>query len=337
MKLFRNIQFIIHSEFPYWIKLGFKIKSQDGRIIDIKPLHISHEEKGKQTLLMNAEIILRNKPIVNEKNEIIIPKDESRELISAFKIYSNLISVANNCIVGLSGPTPSIGFIFESDEEKLFLDNTNGFEASLGLIVNFSGIFFDEIYQDQLLDRVEGVSFLATANAQSDNVARFHEYIRLFERAFAASTYTLAKLMYEFISSIKGLDYTFNEIQDWMVETRHGATHADSRDNFIFSQDLNNDIERIKQLAYFVLFNKKIWHNQNTERRDLLKLKQGVLREGLFMTQHNPNDKKALRIGDNDDVFYASSISEESLKSKEFNDPANWWIKWLPPNNYAKN
>jgi hypothetical protein len=337
MKLFRNIQFIIHSDFPYWSKLGFKIKSTDGRIIDIKPLHImSNEENRKQILFMNAEITLNENPRIVEKNEIIIPKYESEELSQSFKIFSNLISVANNCSVTLSSPTPSIGFIYESDEEKQFLDSTDGFEASTIAVPQFSGIFFETIYQDQLLDRIEGVAFLATANSQTDNVARFHEYIRLFERAFAVSTSDLAKLLYEFISTVKGLDYTFDEIKDWMVSTRHGATHADSRDNFIFSNDLTMDIERIKQLAYFVLFNKKIWHSKNTERRILLKLKQGVLKEGLFLTQRNPEDSEKIKIRDNDDEFYAVDVSEEPINHKDLKDPKNWWIKWLPPNKYTK-
>lgn len=39
---------------------------------------------------MHAEIILHDSPKTNEKNEILIP-EESRELSSAFKIYSNFI------------------------------------------------------------------------------------------------------------------------------------------------------------------------------------------------------------------------------------------------------
>lgn len=337
MKLFRNIQFIINSDFPYWAKIGFKIKSKDGRIINIKPLHIMfNEDNKKRIIFMNAEITLNEKPLINEKNEIIIPNHESGELSRSFKIYSNLISVANNCSVTLSGPTPSIGFIYESEEEKQFLDSTEGFKESSIAIINFSGIFFEAIYQDQLLDRIEGVAFLATANTQSDNVARFHEFIRLFERAFAASTLELARLLYKFISSVNGLEYTFDEIRDWMVSMRHGATHADSRDNFIFSNDLNSDIERIKQLAYFVLFNKKEWHSKNTERRVLLKLRQGVLKNGLFMTQHNPEDNIEIKITDEDDVFYATDTSEEQITHENLKDPENWWVKWTPPSKYTK-
>lgn len=338
MKLFHNNQFIIHSEFPLWSKLGFKTKSKDGRIIDIKPLHITQPtEKGKQTLFMNAEIKLKDRPKVTSENEIIISKQESDELFGALKIYSNLISVASNCEVGMSGPTPSEGFIYETEEEKKFLDSTNGFAAGLGVIINFPGFFFGEVYHDQLLDRIEGVAFLATANAQTDNVARFHEYIRLFERAFAASTSELAELLHGFVSPVKKLDYTFDEIRDWMVDTRHGTTHADTRDNFVFSPDLNNDIERIKQLAYFVLFNKKNWHYPSTERRDLLNLERGVMRKGMFMTEQKPGDeKKTLKIKVDDEIFYDSSISEENLNAKEFKDPDNWWVKWLPPNKYGK-
>ncbi len=337
MKLFNNLQFIIYSEFPYWSKLGFKTKSKDGRIIDIKPLHIRKPtEKGKQTLLMSAEIKLKDRPKVTSKNEIIIPEQESGELFGTHKIYSNLISVANNCEVRITGPTPGRGFIYESEDEKKFLDSTKGFDATLGLGINFPGIFFEEVYKDQLLDRIEGVAFLATANAQTDNVARFHEYIRLFERAFAASTSELAKLLHEFISPEEKFDYTFDEIRDWMVHTRHGATHADSRDNFVFSPDLNKDIERIKQLAYFVLFNKKNWHDQSIERRDLLKLKRGVSRDGMFMTQHQPGEEKILKVEDDGEVFFASSVSEEILNAEEFKDPENWWVRWFPPNKYGK-
>lgn len=338
MKLFHNTQFIIHSDFSFWYKLGFKLKSKDERVIDIKPLHITQpREKGKQTILMSAEIKLNERPEVTSEKEIKIPKQENEELFSALQIYSNLVSVANNCEVGLSGPTPGVGFIYESEEEKNFLDNTKGFDVTLGVGIQFSGNFFGEIYDDQLLDRIEGVAFLATANAQTDNVARFHEYIRLFERAFATSTSQLARLLHEFISSKTTLDYKLDELRDWMVSIRHGATHADSRDNFVFSPDLNKDIERIKQLAYLVLFNKKVWHDQSTERRDLLKLKQGVTPGGLFMVQRKPGDERKFKIEDDDEVFYASKISEEELNVEEFKDLENWWVRWFPPNNYGKN
>jgi len=338
MKLFHNTQFIIHSDFPYWSKLGFKFKSNDGRVIDIKPLHITQpREERKQTILMNAEIKLMERPEVTPEKEIKIPKQEQEELNIALKIYSNLIAVANNCEVGLSGPTPSEGFIYETEEEKEFLDNTKGFDSTLVAGIQFSGNFFGEIYDDQLLDRIEGVAFLATANAQTDNVARFHEYIRLFERAFAAQTSQLARLLHQFISYSETLDYQLDELRDWMVNTRHGATHADLRDNFVFSPDLTKDIERIKQLAYLVLFNKKVWHDQSTERRELLKLKLGVTPGGMFMVQRKPGDERKFRISDDDEVFYAFEISEEELNAKEFKDLENWWVRWLPPNNYGKN
>lgn len=338
MKLFRNLQFIIHSESPHWSKLGYKTKSKDGRLVDIKPLHIQQPaEKGKSTVMMSAEIELKDKPKVSSNKEIIIPKVESLELSTALRDYSNLISVANVCQVGISGPTPSTGFIFESDEEKQFLDSTKGFKQSLIAHIVFSGDFFDLIHQDQLLDRKEGVAFLASANAQTDNVARFHEYIRLFERAFAASTGELAKLIHGFVSPVKNLDYKFNEIIDWMIEKRHGATHADSRENFIFSSDLSKNIDRIKQLAYDVLFNKSTWHERSIDRRDLLKIEFGVISGGMFLTQKKPGDEKTLRITQNDEPFYASSVSEEELKASKFKDPDNWGVRWLPPDNYGKN
>lgn len=330
MRIFHNLLFIIETDPKQWAHLGYKTKLEDGRIINIKPIHLRKtEQKGRHMIIMSAEISLKYEPKVSKENIIFLPESDGRELGKALRFYANLISVTEGCKVGISSPTPSSGFIPENDSEIEFLEKTNGFEHKLYAQPAFTGDFFEAIYEDQLLDREEGVTFLATANSQSDSLGKFHEYIRLFENAFSASSVELAKLLFNFLSQYRDFDYTQDEIEKWMVETRDGATHADKRKKFVLSGDLNKDIDRIKQAAYDVLFNKKEWNNQDTTRRNLLQFKQGITREGMFVRMNKDEKDREIRITADGDAFYDphSDLKEENVS--EFVPPKEWWVKYV--------
>jgi len=327
--MFQNLLFIIETDLKYWAHLGYKIKLEDSRIINIKPVHLRKtEQKGSHTIMMSAEISLKYEPKISKENIIFLPENDKRELAKALKFYSNLISVSEGCKVGISSPTPSSGFIPENNDEIEFLEKTKGFEQKLYAQPNFTADFFEAIHKDQLLDRDDGVTFLATANSQSDSLGKFHEYIRLFENAFSASSVELAKLLFDFLSQYKDFDYTQDEIEKWMVETRDGATHADKRKKFVFSAELNIDIDRIKQAAYDVLFNKKKWNDQDTSRRNLLEFKQGMTRKGIFLRTNKDEKDREIRITGDGDVFYDPHMKLKEENANEFVMPQEWWVKY---------
>ena len=258
MKQFLNENFIISSNSDYWHKIGFKVKTDDERIVKIKPVHAIKQSDNEWKIQMNAEISFNFLPKVSTDNVVFLMKKESGYLKNALKNYANLISVTDFCKVSISSPTPSSGFIPKNEEELTFLNKTKGFEHGLIVKPNFTGKFFKNVHQDPLLDRLDGVSFLASANSQIEHIGKFRDCMRFFENAFSATTNTLAQLLFEFLSSNDQFDYSLEEITEWMVDTRHGATHADQRSTFIFSSDLGGDIDRILQAAYDVMFNKKI-------------------------------------------------------------------------------
>jgi len=326
MKIFRNQLFIIEKGTKYWERIGFKKKLEDGRIIKIKPVHLRKTDQDNMTVMMSAEISLNQIPKISKDNIIFLPENENGELTRALRFYSNLISVAEGDKVGISSPTPSSGFIPENEDEIRFLDKTKGFEHKLFMQPNFGDNFFEEVHRDQLLDREEGVAFLATANSQSDSLGKFHEYIRLFENGFTTSSAELAKLLFGFLSQNKDFDYSQDEIDTWMVSTRDGVTHADKRKKFVFAGDLNKDIDRIKQAAYDVLFNKKKWNDKDVSRRNLLEFRQGVTRKGMFIRKKEKDT--VIRISGDGETFYDPHVNLEEENANEFIQPKEWWVKY---------
>jgi hypothetical protein len=271
MKAFHNRSLLIYKKISFWNEFGFQLKTDDGRLILIKPLKSSFDTEFRGMIVFySAEIDLQHLPKISPDGSISFPKLESTLLRQAFIFYANLISVAEVCRVEASAPTPSRGFIPENDADRAHLNKSEGFADYLIVRHVFGGNYGGALVKDQLLDRSEGLAFLAAANALQDNVAKLHEFVRVFERAFAASSNELAQLLFQFLSQYKHFDYTEDEISSWIVEKRDAATHADRRNSHVFSSDLIDDITRIHQAAYDVLFNKVKWHDKDVTRCSLL-------------------------------------------------------------------
>ena len=119
---------------------------------------------------------------------------------------------------------------------------------------------------DSLVDRLDGVALLAEATAHGHLVGQFHEYVRLFERAFALGSSKLCNPLARFLKDANQ-GYTHAEVRKWLIDLRHPATHADQRESFVLEGDIRPVIHRIEQAAYEVLFNKKAWRNSSFARR----------------------------------------------------------------------
>ena len=288
---------------------------------------IKKDNSQEMQLFLAAEIRLDDRPDITNDNILEFPKTEQQELGQALSHYANMISVSEVCRVDISSPTPSRGLIPETNEEKSFLENSGGLQEKIIACIQFAGGHIEAIGKDQLLDRKESVSFLATANGLNDNVAKLHEYVRLFERAFAASSSKLATLLFKFLSQNSLFDYTKEELKTWMVEKRHGATHADRRKTFVFSTDLINDIERIRQAAYDVLFNKVEWNSRSTTRREILKLHMMVSKRGMTIIKAAQKDHISLE----DERFIKVDLGDIDFYGNPPKLPQNWWTKQSSP------
>jgi len=111
------------------------------------------------------------------------------------------------------------------------------------------------------------VALLAEALTNQHSTGKFHEFMRLFERAFTLSPSQFEKKLAQ---SLQGADlgYDRSEVKHW-IALRNPATHAnDTTLPYIaLESDIRPVIDRIEQAAYDVLWNKKFWQDRSTETR----------------------------------------------------------------------
>jgi hypothetical protein len=128
--------------------------------------------------------------------------------------------------------------------------------------------------QKGLADRLDGVALLAEALAHEHPTGRFHEYLRLFERAFARPARNLAEPLAEVLDPRFG--YTTGEIEHWLGVLRDPATHADARPVFVLEADVRPVVGRIHQAVFDLLMNKENWRSADTARRELWRAPTGT-------------------------------------------------------------
>lgn len=326
--VFSNLIFTFQSLKNNWELIGYKIPQDNGRQVIISPIHMRLHNDNKKSIQYNAKIRLKEFPKVKD-GTVLFPKDEIKILNDSLQFYSQLISVSDICNVSVSSSLYSRGFIFENDDEKKYLEKTDGFEYdgfSISLV--FSENFFEEIKNDQLLDRKEGVKFLSRANSQQDALSTFRELIRLFENAFAENSKSLANLLNTFLQKSTFFEYEEGEVYTWMTRMRHGATHADLKKTkeLVFAEDVTFDIQRIIQAGYDVLFNKKIWHSSSTERRRLLKPVSALTKAGMTVYKSELEKQTGVTLESNSKPFYVvhDKIDTSAGIPKP---PSDWWLK----------
>jgi cation transport regulator ChaB len=112
---------------------------------------------------------------------------------------------------------------------------------------------------------------LAEASATKHSVARYREFVRFLEHAFARPLNQLEKKLSQFLMA-GDLGYTRAEVQDW-IAFRHGAIHGDRQElkDLVMERDVRRFLPRMEQAAYDALFNKAVWHNASQTRREVLR------------------------------------------------------------------
>jgi hypothetical protein len=175
-----------------------------------------------------------------------------------------------------------------------------------------------------LADRTEGVTLLAESIAQEHQTGKFHEYVRLFERAFNRSGEGLVQPLLGFLSSSR-FGYTEVEVRRWLRELRNPATHGDRGRPMVFESGILPVVWRMEQAAYDVVFNKAEWHNPSTGRRDIWRPTSGTSSSsGSMLSTQGVQDTFRIQMLDEFAAFPKALIGGfETL-------PDNWWSKQVP-------
>ena len=160
----------------------------------LRVLNGAPDDEDKRRLLIKAEVTLSKYPEVDTANHLIVPKQERVQCESAIEDVANLISLLGKCSRTICSPSLCVALVPESETEIDFLEKSDGIRirpyihqthhyqlgSSLKTLFSFS-------------DRMDGVALLSETYSTGDQSARYQNFMRLYELAFASSFPDLAK------------------------------------------------------------------------------------------------------------------------------------------------
>ncbi|MDP8907988.1 MAG: hypothetical protein M3N47_02475 [Chloroflexota bacterium] len=229
------------------------------------------ERDGGRWHLAVARVTLERRPELSDEQTVVLPDDERAVAKSALEITANVFALASGSRRTLSSPHPYLALEAENDEERRWLSASRGVYGGLGGVAQQSVVpllpLEDAEVTNALDDRWDGLALLTEAQSQEHATGKLHEYLRLFERAFRLPAPGLGNPLVAMLHPRFG--YSVDEVQHWLSDLRHPATHADRRATFVLESDVRPFLARIEQAAWDVLLNKVTWRDSSTDRRSV--------------------------------------------------------------------
>jgi hypothetical protein len=290
----------------------------------------ARDANGNPRLMLAAARRLRYRPKVKADGGVVIPERERREAEIAIETAVNLMAISQGTHRSISSPTPAAALLADDDDGREWLAGASYLDLrppGNGRPQPSWKIELTEEIQKGLADRLDGVALLAEALAHKHLTGRFHEYLRLFERAFARPARNLAEPLAEVLDPRFG--YTTGEIEHWLGVLRDPATHADARPVFVLEADVRPVVGRIHQAAFDLLMNKENWRSADTARRELWRAPTGTTGMGndIFATRGEALAITAQLM----DPFDAYPMDLSAIMNPL---PAGWWAP-MPPSEPA--
>ena len=295
--------------------------------VELATLWADEPTDSELSLFVGATANLSERPPLNEDGFVIIPEEPLKDAEAVIEASANLIAVSERCNRTVSSPLPSIGFIPEDEESREWLDSTNGILWGVHGIAGMSGLSIDPDTTLKLAsDRLDGAALLAEALSHTHPTGKFHELVRLFERAFRLGPHSLVQPLREFLAGAD-MGYTLEEIKHWLEVLRHPATHADRRLEFVLESDVRPVIPRMTQAAYDVLFNKEDWRNPSPKRREVWRPTSGTrsASSDLFIVRGTPAviETQAIDEVGSYPMHLGVTLNWERM-------PPQWWLGGAP-------
>lgn len=246
-------------------------------------------QDGEQSalLVLVAEVPVEPPPLSDE-HLLPVPTESRRRLESALEDVANAFAVFFMARRSISSVMPCVAFVPYDEEARRFTSDAAGIDIGGGIAVP-EALSFDAGADDFRLldDRRDGAALLAEALATAHAVSQFREYMRLFERAFALGPHDLIRPLTDFLSQ-SSFSYSEAEVERWFNKLRHEAVHADRRPTYALEADVRYPLRRVRQAAFDVVFNKMVWRNRSSTRRDGVDLHSGISDDHtLVIRQHS--------------------------------------------------
>jgi hypothetical protein len=260
-----------------WQFCTLEIGSSEHKVrIEVIPRQANTNKKKQLTATtagwsVNATMLLGSLPDIDEKGRIVIPPEVRVPCEEAIEHVANLISVLEGCSRSILSPIPCIALQHENEQERKFLQESAGIRrevqsSEIGL--RFSIPRSDAQLMASLSDRMMGVALLAEAYSGGGESAKYRDFVRFFELAFALSSSKIEKKLAKFL--LPAMNYTRQEVRSWM-EMRNPYSHADpAKGSFLASAtDIRRFLLRMEQACLDVLFNKSKWMSADPDRRSV--------------------------------------------------------------------
>jgi len=281
---------------------------------------LARDEAGNMLLLVKAHVSLAVLPDRDAEGVVSVPLSERHNAEAAIETFANLLSVSLVCKRQISSPGVCAYLVPESDADRQWLTDSAGLQSDhAGFPRLPTGIMLDDPTLQALNDRSDGVALLAEALSHDHATGRFHELIRVYERAFAVGPYHLIDPLSAFLET--GLfGYAKDEVLDW-IERRQPATHADRRPEFMLEADIAPVIARMEQAAYDVVLNKDLWRDKSPARRVVWDPEGGTSdRAGSMFVRKGSKPRMEFKLLD---AFSAYPLHLAAAGVP--NTPTDWW------------
>jgi hypothetical protein len=226
-------------------------------------------DEGRVFIWISASTPLVALPELDSDGRIKIPEDPRTSAEEAIEAFVNMIAVSERCDRQLSSPFPPVTFVPETETDRRFLSEAGPIKLSNKGIPQFASklLLSPRALAAAIIDRLDGVSLLAEAQAHRHPTGQMHELVRFFERAFFMRFGRLGGSLGRFLEQ-GTQDFTRREVEGWRAK-RGPVFHADSRDSFELEAGTRALVPRMEQAAFDVLLNKATWRDPSAARRDV--------------------------------------------------------------------
>ena len=285
------------------------------------------EEIIKSMYFLYGNLNIPEELSINPDNLIIIPNEIRKEIEEAIEAVVNFSVISTRSTRTITSSIPHIFIEYESEDEKKILDQTNGFFLQFGKIPSVTPkIDYDNSTLELLQDRLDGIALLAEALSHSHPTGRFHELVRLFERAFHRTGSRLVEPLAEFLSGARNQGYTEPEIRNWVVEVRNPAIHGVREDELVLEAGIRPIVDRMEQAVYDVLFNKVNWRDTTPTRRDIWSPVSGTSSDNLDLFHIKGTETSfTFQLLDGFSSYPVSLLDFSSILLNKI--PENWWYE----------
>lgn len=200
---------------------------------------------------------------------LVLPIEPRTSAEVAIERAADLLAVTSRASRQVFSGNPSVALIPESSDDERILRTAHGLQTDGPHSLNTLCTELDaKSVIGSLNDRWDGVTLIAEAYSHNRMSARYREFVRLFELAFARDFTQLDKKLAQTLRPSMG--YSQVEVRTWQA-LRHPFTHADGKktSGLALESDARNVIQRMEQAAMDILLNKAMWGVWSADRREV--------------------------------------------------------------------